>query len=145
MNHTTEPEPESKTIFCVVSFMKYYIFFITILFLVLNSQRSFLKISEKKGDSPSYEEISFNKQKDPIGLNSEQKINDEPPTKTLLLPILKKFIYVLKKSTKFYKFKSLTENAYSLINDPSDIYTKIQSQNVFFFFSKELSRNLNYF
>jgi len=84
-------------------------------------------------DLPFFEEeINFKKQKDPIALDSEQKINDEPLKKTLLLPLLKKFIYVLKKSTSFYKFKCLTENAYYLINDRSYIYTDFQFQNVLF-------------
>ena len=39
--------------------------------------------------------------------------------RTVLLPLLRRFIYILKRETGFYKFKSLTENGLALLNDNS--------------------------
>ena len=56
-------------------------------------------------------------------------------TKTVLLPLLRKFIYILKKETGFYKFKSLNENGFFLLNDKSHFPVVLESKNVFFYFS----------
>ena len=56
-------------------------------------------------------------------------------TKTVLLPLLRKFIYILKKDTGFYKFKSLNENGFVLLNDKSHFPVVLESKNVFFYFS----------
>lgn len=71
---------------------------------------------------------------DKVNLVSEMRIGDEnePPTRTTLLPLLKKFIYLMKKNTHFYKFKALTENAFSLLNDPCHFYVKKNTRNVKF-------------
>lgn len=41
------------------------------------------------------------------------------PSKTTLIPLLKKFIFILKKSTSNFKFSLLDNNGFSLINDQS--------------------------
>ena len=54
------------------------------------------------------------------GLFSENINNRlERQPETMLIPLIKKFIFILKKPTAFFKFKSLSENAFSLINDQS--------------------------
>jgi len=39
------------------------------------------------------------------------------PAKTTIIPLLKKFIFLLKRRTSFFKFNSLNEIGFSLIND----------------------------
>lgn len=71
-----------------------------------------------------------------INLNHKEKKNIDLETplpfsiktsKTMLLPLLRKFIYILKKETGFYKLKSLNQKALELINDNSHFSTKIES------------------
>ena len=73
--------------------------------------------------------------------NKERKDDDDvdklsdktiKTTKTVLLPLLRKFIYILKKETGFYKFKSLNESGFSLLNDSSHYPTGLESNSVFF-------------
>ena len=115
-------EPESK-------FRFFFSFLLLNLFQALNTQISFLKTTERRLNTPeNEEEMVFDK----VNIGSEMRIGDEnePPTRTTLLPLLKKFIYLMKKNTHFYKFKALTENAFSLLNDPCHFYVKKSTRNV---------------
>lgn len=48
-----------------------------------------------------------------------QKSHRENVSQTIILPILKKFIYILKKGTPSYKFKALEQKDFDLLNDKS--------------------------
>ena len=65
---------------------------------------------------------------------SMQTINRicEKPSEAILIPLIKKFIYILKKSTGFYKLKSMTEASFLLINDLTYFTSKndIKARNV---------------
>lgn len=76
-----------------------------------------------------------------LSANVECKNNDdisprnEGALRTALIPILKKFIYLLKKSTEAFRFKSLTEYGVSLINDQAycfSDFSKKQTTKVIF-------------
>lgn len=54
--------------------------------------------------------------------------------RTVLLPLLRKFIYILKRETRFYKFKSLTEDGFALLNDNSYFSLKLESKHVNYIF-----------
>ena len=91
--------------------------------------------------------INLNKEpKEDIDLDGSSENNHKTiipvkPTKTVLLPLLRKFIYILKKETGFFKFKSLNENGFSLLNDNSYYPVGLETKTVlllffFFFFFK---------
>ena len=44
---------------------------------------------------------------------------DEPPkiSETIIIPLLRKFIFHLKKSTEGFRYKSIDENGFFLLND----------------------------
>ena len=72
--------------------------------------------------SPGKENNLFSSKYEEIGLNClqdswQKSLNAEKPSETLLLPIIKKFIYRLKKTTSFHKFKSFQNNILSFLND----------------------------
>ena len=55
-------------------------------------------------------------------------------TVTTLIPILKKFLYMCKRNTEAFKFKVLTPNSYSLVNDLSVFPTENNAILVLFLF-----------
>ena len=76
-----------------------------------------------------------------MDISSDNNPKTIKPTKTVLLPLLRKFIYILKKETGFFKFKSLNENGFSLLNDNSYYPVGLETKTVlllffFFFFFK---------
>lgn len=80
----------------------------------------------------------INLNKDPkeepeIEVSSENNPNPKAikPTKTVLLPLLRKFLYILKKETGFFKFKSLTETGFALLNDNSYYPVGLETKAVF--------------
>ena len=54
-------------------------------------------------------------------------------TLTTLIPSLKKFIYMCKKNTEFFKYHALTQNSFSLINDITVFPTERDSKLVLFY------------
>ncbi len=48
----------------------------------------------------------------------------EKPSESIIIPLIKKFIYILKKSTGFYKLKSMSEASFLLLNDLSHFSSK---------------------
>jgi len=55
---------------------------------------------------------------------------------TIIIPLLRKFIYHLKKSTEFFRFKSINENGFFLINDNSYFpYENRKISQVFYHFT----------
>lgn len=123
MNITTDPDGKSPWIFL----------FNGLLLKVLHTNMSFLKTTERKMlESPrDREEIEmvFSKQKVP---DLEMKVSGEDAAKTVLLPLLKRFIYILKKSTEKFKFDHLNENAFSLLGDQSHYFLTESSSRVFY-------------
>lgn len=52
------------------------------------------------------------------------------PSKTTIIPILKKFIYVMKRTASFYKFQNLNDYGFSLLNDKSYFPLKIEKKTI---------------
>ena len=59
---------------------------------------------------------SFERKEDGIW-NENAPTSKAPPTITTIIPLVKKFIYLAKKSTEIFRFKSLTEKSMTLLGD----------------------------
>ena len=56
--------------------------------------------------------------------NVEKSFKIEKPENTMLLPLIKKFVYKLKKSTSFFKYSSFKNSIFPLIKDQSQFQIK---------------------
>lgn len=81
----------------------------------MNHQIFSLNDDSAKIPNSSHELISLHSKNDGNPGNSLGNLNNA--SSSIIHSLTKKFIYLLKCSTSLYRFRSLNENAYALIND----------------------------
>ena len=107
----------------------------------------FKDLNEEMSSSKQLETLNLHLNEERITLNKNQKEEldlDLPnqliqsTTKTMIIPLLRKFIYVLKKETGFFKLKCLNDNGLALLSDNSHFPITLDAKNVnfSFFYSK---------
>ena len=115
-----------------MSFMKVFFIF------KLKKYSKFIKdvenIPQKTFESPKIDLINQENNEKSI-MSPKSASPRHRGTVTTLIPILKKFLYMCKRNTEAFKFKILTPNSYSLVNDLSVFPTENNDKLVLFLFS----------